>query len=737
MADTRPPSFLPAVKCSDCGAEIEISRMGDHVCLGAIAIPESTVPKSKSFFDRAANFSNSMKLGVQSPGFLKPGRPTPPSHIDSSAANLPYLDVEPMTANSTQTTSGEPSPLTPLTPASRAPSRQHGQPSLSPMPFLDPLPSPDMHLNLDSAFPPFPTGRPGTSGENRPKMTLQVQTNMDGDHRWAPLSPSFNGSTSVLERMNTIAPGPFDARAKQFAAKAESPIEKKPEPMHKRSGTLSSLRSLSRSSDRSTHSRKASHHSRPSTSGSEKSRTSTRSREPSIPEVTKAKPGPPPRPARSDDVDTFLQELQEEAVKPTMSTSLPLRQPSNGSANKDAISRPRVPSEPASQHPPSLSIISRPATAPEPPVGHGYEQEPLPEVKSLSFSKRTSSRKDVRTDTRLADAPPVPTAPRLDTTNLLGHSSSDSASSQENAGFDGRSASSRSTPPTSAGSSPTMEYLNKPLPSITDAVTRPRAESRPDGPSSALRALTSAAAPSSPERIASANRPHIPEPIALPKIPVVAEGPESPLDPAINTARLQPERPVDPRALPNIQTVVSAPLPPLPNEVVEASPVTPSTPRKRSHSTSRKPAVSKGNCRGCGEAIFGKSVKAADGRLTGRYHKECFNCRTCRAPFPTADFYVMDNFPYCHHHYHQLNNSLCRYCNRGIEGQYLETERHQKFHPRCFGCDTCRIPLRSDYFDVGGTVYCERHAFHAARQTSHLGPGRRHPERRTTRLMMM
>ena len=48
----------------------------------------------------------------------------------------------------------------------------------------------------------------------------------------------------------------------------------------------------------------------------------------------------------------------------------------------------------------------------------------------------------------------------------------------------------------------------------------------------------------------------------------------------------------------------------------------------------------KKRCRGCGQAIVGKSVSSADGRLTGRYHKACFVCFTCRSPFETADFYV-------------------------------------------------------------------------------------------------
>jgi hypothetical protein len=43
-------------------------------------------------------------------------------------------------------------------------------------------------------------------------------------------------------------------------------------------------------------------------------------------------------------------------------------------------------------------------------------------------------------------------------------------------------------------------------------------------------------------------------------------------------------------------------------------------------SPNRRPATSKGNCRGCGEPIKGKSVSSADGRLTGRYHKQCGCC---------------------------------------------------------------------------------------------------------------
>ena len=63
-----------------------------------------------------------------------------------------------------------------------------------------------------------------------------------------------------------------------------------------------------------------------------------------------------------------------------------------------------------------------------------------------------------------------------------------------------------------------------------------------------------------------------------------------------------------------------------------------------------------------------------------------FVCRTCRYPFETAEFYVLNNHPHCERHYHELNRSLCQSCDRGIEGQYLETDKREKFHPACLSC---------------------------------------------------
>ncbi|RMZ80425.1 hypothetical protein DV737_g3026, partial [Chaetothyriales sp. CBS 132003] len=164
--------------------------------------------------------------------------------------------------------------------------------------------------------------------------------------------------------------------------------------------------------------------------------------------------------------------------------------------------------------------------------------------------------------------------------------------------------------------------------------------------------------------------------------------------------------------------------------------------RKDSLVPSNKPAAgsrgSKGICRGCSRPILAgeKSVVSADGRLTGRYHKECMVCSTCKSAFTTAEFYVHADRPYCAHHYHELENSLCATCGKGIEGLYMETANvagrgREKHHAKCLKCTRCQLQLTDDYFELSGKVYCERDAFRMANavwaQDSSSAPSRSSP----------
>ena len=119
----------------------------------------------------------------------------------------------------------------------------------------------------------------------------------------------------------------------------------------------------------------------------------------------------------------------------------------------------------------------------------------------------------------------------------------------------------------------------------------------------------------------------------------------------------------------------------------------------------------RGDCKACGTPIKGKSISSADGRLTGKYHKPCFVCATCAEPFTSAEFYVLNDRPYCEQHYHKLNGSLCGGCGRGIEGQYVADEASVKYHIKCFCCLDCGRLLSDGYFEVDGRSYCEQDAW--------------------------
>lgn len=150
-------------------------------------------------------------------------------------------------------------------------------------------------------------------------------------------------------------------------------------------------------------------------------------------------------------------------------------------------------------------------------------------------------------------------------------------------------------------------------------------------------------------------------------------------DPAIHSGRSSP-------ITPSNDSFAALPIPIPSNDLIASSDHISPSPFAHLPKVHRTGLSNKGRCKGCDELIVGKSVSSADGRLTGRYHKGCFTCTTCKELFRTADFYIHDNHPYCQRHYHQLNQSLCIACDFGIEGQYIETENKQKFHQECFTC---------------------------------------------------
>ena len=584
-------------------------------------------------------------------------------------------------------------------------------------------PSPEAR-SQDGAFPIFPihtsksrSNTPTTPSEpdfSPASNSASTQSQSDSFGVFAPFSPKRRGGDNVMKRLNALSPGPFDTNNNGDPRNSG----------HQRTTTSSStedfirpaysgnvIRHSPQSSDAS------SHHSRTTSMAShtaqyrrnrsaESSHLSTLSSAviKSSTSIDSYDRAPYRKDTHSVQSRPAIGQLGRSQTSPVDNTSLGARQESSSIASR--LERELPPFKPPSHRPrPSVAAAIRPLDE----IGSMSSFKPSRSLRTRKESTTTiadrseslPARTESRSETRFQDVPPVPTpAQALD--YGIGnpyHLSTESASSNDSSASDVKTSSSRSSPPLSDSpqqpkrkadtsnldkllSGLQLDLDNAPLleqPATTRWVSPPSfsrplyakpAETAPQRDSAAISPTSKLQPPHQDDPSLGGTPAASPDDYAAPAYPRISrDDPPSGGLTALSeeyhlpTLRLQRD---------NLGQLPTQSPPPLP----------PQAPLPRP----RRIAAKNGNCKGCGEPITGKSVSSADGRLTGRYHKPCFVCKTCKEPFQTTDFYVMNNHPYCGRHYHQLNDSLCKTCDQGIEGQYLETELKQKFHPHCFTC---------------------------------------------------
>ncbi len=544
------------------------------------------------------------------------------------------------------------------------------------------VPSSDASLSQDCAFPPFPTSKSRTTTATPPPQIVQSfavhHQSVAGDSHasFAPLSPQGNAG-SVLRKMDAIASGAIG----DFRPNG-----------HIRTTTMSSSKDFTYQPNGGS---RKSHSSRPSTAGS------NTSRKPSLASISR---GPrshlvhtnmdlptlstrPTNPVRSyttgdieEDQSGGLAERKEsiEKLRPeSRSRTYPMNHPNK---QENGTRRPSAPSLHVTR--PSVAAAIRPLHE----IGSVSTFKPTRSLKGrrqsqvgiiinesgLTSAENATGGSQNNRNAHASRASNLASEYRTEVLHAPGESTSSSGSSDSGAG----SASSASTP--SFSGSPQQQQsrssslrhkifmpdfrFDRRTPSDMEEPASPRNNSSLGVP---LRlARTGPANVLAPEPNGSAARPT--------------------LDPAIHSGRSLSPKP---------SNDVFARLPMPSNSRVTPPGNFPSS-SARPSDVHKSASVNKGLCRGCNEVIVGKSVSSADGRLTGRYHKRCFMCMTCKEPFRTADFYVHDNHPYCQRHYHQLNKSLCAACDCGIEGRYVEIDDKQKFHQDCFTCQVSRNMTR-------------------------------------------
>lgn len=720
--------------------------MGEHIC--ASITTEPTVPES-----RISSMGNPFKLreysasgreaaslaqaegagmGWSQRAPVKQSRVALPK-INPDAANGAFLapkdtglELPPTPAESAHSGSGRFPPPSMTKPVSR---RYKQWPA-----------SPELTANLDCAFPPFPS-QATSSGRSTPSNGRETPTGSDrASSRAASRAQNLEAVPSSLEPKNsglvsqkfeTLRTGPFTARRQGSGDSSQeaSVCDHKP---------FSRAASEERCSPTNTWVTKT-------PSGDDSARRKTEA----------AKGTFPPRPARLSYEQLSPVLLQRFSVEPDI--MFPPR--SELEHRADLINEYPVSYEhshkytlaqdlanfhngPVLRHPPRKASLANVDVSHTPATSGTITVVP----------RRSLSRHSTRIDYRMEDAQPVPRTIQKHR-KYSNHTPSESGSSTVSSA---NTYSSGPSPTSSAASSvDPFSPIGSTL-SAQDEHARPAGANIRNQQEPGIRAeLPSDRSP--PRKFGrpapSVDRLHVTptEPSRTPKLKLaVGEDTLQPVTPA--TARTEPFAGQTlysggPLGLALSPTISSPSMhDAVPRDGPRLSPSAVSASRCPSRPRTAKPL-----CRGCGLTIEGKSVKAADGRLSGRWHKSCFVCTTCVKPFATADFYVIGDQPYCEHHYHERNGSLCHGCHRGIEGQYLETTSttrfgvcEKKFHPRCFTCATCHEVLSEDYFEISGVgALCERHALATLRQqqirsgSRPYGMDRRdmYAERRTTRLI--
>ncbi|ERT03077.1 lim domain containing protein [Sporothrix schenckii 1099-18] len=715
----RPASFLPTIKCSSCSQEIEISMMGEHIC-GKVA--EESAPAPPANFDQFMSYGSkngsSSNYGYSSRDQDRPNRLPP--QVDTSAANRSYYRTGQLTPVSNSSGSQSVSPKTPVgmmmgglrtggLGGSRGNDRNMSDRN-------------DRNAGSNDYFEPKIADEfdsPSAYGSSTQPRRPGGYGGLDDDAYPPPSSsPKRQPATNLLQRMNTIAPGPFDVDSSGLGRKPTNARNAFPRAANNSDYSRENMEGRNLTLDDDDFQPPAFNRAGTFPRLSESAE---------LPSRTPSAPGPRPERRRQANNDGYG------------------NMGNMGQNNNNSYGSSSQPSDP----------MRRPIMGPD------TSRAPPPRTSLLR--PRTSGRDD-STDSSTPTIPKINLAAEFGIGNPY-HSASDSMSStvssvasrpggnlalsSSQSSFSSASSFTTSSTSNSPNKSGTNNYYNINNNSRDQVREVPREQ--PRKPSNAsnmadfdslmndLQALNPSEdlrderreerpLPTQDERgrngsyggFGASNTPSSSNSRSSPDRWPQSRGRNAMQDDTDNgsgsngngSLRRDPSRARD-------QSIgalsrngngsswsrgagANNMAPPMPS--IPTIPVVPTMP-------------SRGNCKACGDLITGKSVSSADGRLTGRYHKACFVCTTCSEPFSSATFYVHNDQPYCERHYHAVNGSLCGSCGNGIEGSYLADEADSKFHPTCFVCADCRLPLEDGYFEVAGAVYCERDAWKRVQQT--------------------
>lgn len=96
-------------------------------------------------------------------------------------------------------------------------------------------------------------------------------------------------------------------------------------------------------------------------------------------------------------------------------------------------------------------------------------------------------------------------------------------------------------------------------------------------------------------------------------------------------------------------------------------------------------------CARCGRVFPPEGMQVLEA-MDKVWHVECFRCVVCLVPLP-EDYYEEMGDPYCMEHFYEESAHKCRKCLDYITGPTMTVGISKMFHPECFVCDLCGVPV--------------------------------------------
>lgn len=95
-------------------------------------------------------------------------------------------------------------------------------------------------------------------------------------------------------------------------------------------------------------------------------------------------------------------------------------------------------------------------------------------------------------------------------------------------------------------------------------------------------------------------------------------------------------------------------------------------------------------CTKCNKKCSGEVLRVSE----KYFHKECFQCFTCRKSLSSGGFFSKDSNYFCVADYQKLFGTKCAICNMYVEGEVISTMGNT-YHQKCFTCSKCKLPFES------------------------------------------